>query len=114
VKGRVPGRMLGTLLPIPEAEYPASYPIGIKASCVKGTSSPSTKRGLLVSALDRKRFPPFFCLNAGPETKKSSKLQLLYPIPPNGGLYKRLQPLIREQVHIILNLLSLIDLILLV
>ena len=29
-----PGRMLDTLLPIPNAEYPAFYPIGIKASCV--------------------------------------------------------------------------------
>ena len=26
--------MLDTLLPIPDAEYPAFYPIGIKASCV--------------------------------------------------------------------------------
>ena len=32
--GRAPGRMLDTLLPIPDAEYPAFYPIGIKASCV--------------------------------------------------------------------------------
>jgi hypothetical protein len=31
---RAPGRMLDTLLPIPDAEYPAFYPIGIKASCV--------------------------------------------------------------------------------
>jgi hypothetical protein len=28
------GRMFDTLLPIPDAEYPAFYPIGIKASCV--------------------------------------------------------------------------------
>jgi hypothetical protein len=26
--------MFDTLLPIPDAEYPAFYPIGIKASCV--------------------------------------------------------------------------------
>jgi hypothetical protein len=32
--GRAPGRMHDTLLPIPDAEYPAFYPIGIKASCV--------------------------------------------------------------------------------
>jgi hypothetical protein len=31
---RAPGRMLDTLLPFPDAEYPAFYPIGIKASCV--------------------------------------------------------------------------------
>ncbi len=39
--GRAPGRMLDTRLPTPDAEYPALYPIGIKASCVKamGTSA---------------------------------------------------------------------------
>jgi hypothetical protein len=31
--GRAPGQMLDTLLPIPNAEYPAFYLIGIKASC---------------------------------------------------------------------------------
>jgi hypothetical protein len=33
--GRAPGRMLDTRLPTPDAAYPALYPIGIKASCVK-------------------------------------------------------------------------------
>jgi hypothetical protein len=32
--GRAPGRMFGTLLPIPDAEYLAFYPIDIKVSCV--------------------------------------------------------------------------------
>jgi hypothetical protein len=34
INGSTPGRMIDNLLPIPDAEYPAFYPIGIKASCV--------------------------------------------------------------------------------
>jgi hypothetical protein len=34
---RAPGQMLDTLLPIPNAEYPAFYPIGFKANCVCAT-----------------------------------------------------------------------------
>jgi hypothetical protein len=45
--GRAPGRMFDTLLPfraISDAEYPAFYPIGIKASCVCAPHAPCRRR----------------------------------------------------------------------
>ena len=64
--GRAPGRMLDTLLPIPDAEYPAFYPIGIKARCVcrgggggGGSDAPPAATAMTTPTHGSTRAPPW-------------------------------------------------------